>query len=240
MFTSCAGVMTVSLILFSLSRATATGRIAGALSLSETEMPEHTATGAKRERNGVAKNSTADAGEEQPTETPVGKGRPTPSRKEAQAAKAQPIVGSRDKAARKLQRQKEGEARERARMGMMQGDERFLGPRDKGPQRRFVRDYVDARFSLGEFLIPAMLVVLLMTFLPAQYQMYSLITIWAYLGISVLDAVLLGVTLKRKLTAKFGEQNLQPGYRWYAAMRAFQFRMLRMPKPQVKRFQFPE
>ncbi len=187
----------------------------------------------------MAKNSTADAGEEQPNETTVGKGRPTPSRKEAQAAKAQPIVGARDKAAKKLQRQKENQARERARVGMMQGDERFLGPRDKGAQRRYVRDYVDARFSLGEFLIPAMLVVLLMTFLPAQYQLYSLITIWAYLGISVLDAIVLGISLKRKLVTKFGEQNLQPGFRWYAAMRAFQFRMLRMPKPQVKRLQFP-
>ncbi len=197
--------------------------------------------GTDDERNGVAKNSTADAGEEQqPNETVVGKGRPTPSRKEAQAAKAQPIVGARDKAARKLQRQKETEARERARTGMMQGDERYLGPRDKGPQRRYVRDYVDARFSLGEFLIPAMLVVLLMTFLPAQWQVFSLFAIWGYLGISVLDAVLLGLRLKRKLAEKFGEQNVQPGYRWYAAMRAFQFRMLRMPKPQVKRFQFPE
>lgn len=189
----------------------------------------------------MAKNGTADASEEQQaSENTVGKGRPTPSRKQAQAAKAQPIVGSRDKAARKLQRQKETESRDRARTGMMQGDERFLGPRDKGPQRRYVRDYVDARFSLGEFLIPAMLVVLLMTFLPASMQVYSLIAIWAYLAISVIDAVLLGLTLKRKLEAKFGESNVQPGFRWYAAMRAFQFRMLRMPKPQVKRLQFPE
>jgi len=191
----------------------------------------------------VANKSTAESGaaEQQPEETtPTGKGRPTPSRKEAQAAKAQPLVGSRDKAARKLQRQKEAELRERARTGMMQGDERFLGPRDKGQQRRYVRDYVDARFSLGEFLIPAMLVVLIMTFLPAQWQVISLFAIWGYLGISVIDAVFLGLRLKAKLGAKFGEQNVQPGFRWYAAMRAFQFRMLRMPKPQVKRLQFPE
>lgn len=188
----------------------------------------------------MAKSGTADATNEQPEEQKIGKGRPTPSRREAQAAKAQPIVGSRDKAARKVQRQKEAEVRERARVGMMQGDERYLTPRDKGPQRRFVRDYVDARISIGEFLIPAMLVVLLMTFLPPTWQVYSLIAIWAYLGLSVIDAVLLGLTLRRKLTAKFGEANVQPGYRWYAAMRAMQFRMLRMPKPQVKRFQFPE
>jgi hypothetical protein len=231
--------MTVSLIVISLSRERQLVASRRTI-LNEDKNARTHRDGQNRERNGVAKNSTADAGEDQPTETPQGKGRPTPSRKEAQAAKAQPIVGSRDKAARKAQRQKEGEARERARQGMMQGDERFLGPRDKGPQRRYVRDYVDARFSLGEFLIPAMLVVLLMTFLPAQFQMYSLVAIWAYLGISIFDAVVIGIRLKQKLSKKFGEQNVQPGYRWYAAMRAFQFRMLRMPKPQVKRFQFPE
>ncbi len=189
----------------------------------------------------MAKSSTADVSNEgHPEEPKAGKGRPTPSRREAQAAKAQPLVGARDKAARKAQRQKETEARERARVGMMQGDERYLTARDKGPQRRYVRDYVDARFSLGEFLIPAMLIVLLMTFLPSQWQLYSIIAVWSYLGISVIDALLLGSTLKRKLGEKFGEDKVQPGFRWYASMRAFQFRMLRMPKPQVKRLQFPE
>ena len=32
---------------------------------------------------------------------------------------------------------------------------------------------------------------------------------------------------------------LLPGLRWYAAMRALQLRPLRLPKPQVKRGQFP-
>jgi len=186
----------------------------------------------------VAKISNANVGDEQAPQPAQGKGRPTPRRKEAQALKAQPLVGSRDKAARKLQRQKEAEARERARVGMMQGDERYLTARDKGPQRRFVRDYVDARISIGEFLIPAMLVVLLMTFLPPAWQVYSLLAIWIYLALSVVDVVILGFTLKRKLTAKFGTE-IQPGFRWYAAMRSLQFRMLRMPKPQVKRLQFP-
>lgn len=189
----------------------------------------------------MAKNNTIDTdGQSQGSDHQVGKGRPTPTRKSAQAANAQPLIGSRDKAARKAQRQKEMEARERARTGMMQGDERYLVARDKGPQRRFVRDYVDARFSLGEFLIPAMLVVLLMTFLPASLQVYSLAVIWGYLGISVIDAVILGIRLKKRLEEKFGVGEVQPGFRWYAAMRAFQFRMLRVPKPQVKRFQFPE
>ena len=123
---------------------------------------------------------------------------------------------------------------------MMNGDERYLLERDKGPQRRYVRDYVDARLSVGEFLIPMMVIVLLMTMMPPVWQTLSLLVIWTYLLLSVVDAVVLGFTLNRKLKKKFGESQVQPGFRWYAAMRALQFRMLRMPKPQVKRFKFPE
>lgn len=208
-------------------------------------MPCRAHPGAGRDGNEgktVAKDHSAkSAGEtHEASDAPAGKGRPTPKRKEAQAAKAQPLVGGRDKAAIKAQRQKQNEARERARVGMMQGDERYLSARDKGPQRRYVRDYVDARFSIGEFLIPLMLVVLLLTFVPGQIQVISIMAVWAFLALAVLDAIVLGMRLKRKLAAKFGEGKVQPGYRWYAAMRAFQFRMLRMPKPQVKRMQFPE
>ncbi len=187
----------------------------------------------------MAKEETSAATGGDHEELVRGKGRPTPSRKEAQAAKAQPLVGSRDKAALKAQRQKQAEARERARLGMMQGDERYLTHRDRGPQRRFVRDYVDARFSVGEFLIPMMLIVLVMTFLPGIFQVISLAVIWGYVLIAVIDAVILGYLLQRRLAAKFGADNVQKGFRWYAAMRAFQFRPLRVPKPQVKRNQFP-
>ncbi|UOR03040.1 DUF3043 domain-containing protein [Leucobacter allii] len=165
----------------------------------------------------------------------IGKGRPTPSRKQAEAANARPIVGSKDKAAQKELRRQQTELRERARVGMMQGEERYLTARDKGPQRRYVRDFVDARWSVGEMLIPMMLVVLVMTFIPGVVQVISLIVIWVFVGIAILDAVILGIRLKGRLAAKFGADHVQPGFRWYAAMRAFQFRPLRVPKPQVKR-----
>lgn len=186
----------------------------------------------------MSKKGAADAAGASEQEAPAenaGKGRPTPSRKQAEAANARPIVGSKDKSIQKEQRMQQADARERARLGMMQGDERFLTARDRGPQRRFVRDYVDSRWNVGEMLIPMMLVVLVMTFIPGVVQVISLMVIWAFVGLAVLDAVFLGQRLKRILSDKFGEDKLQPGYRWYAAMRAFQFRPLRMPKPQVKR-----
>lgn len=168
-----------------------------------------------------------------------GKGRPTPSRKTAQAANARPIVGSRDKAVRKEQRAAMAGARERARLGMMAGEERYLTARDKGPQRRYVRDFVDARWNVGELLIPVMLLFLVIALIPGWIQVYSIYFVWAFLLLAIIDAVILGFRLKKHLSEKFGADRVQSGYRWYAAMRALQFRPLRMPKPQVKRGDYP-
>ncbi|WP_025133047.1 DUF3043 domain-containing protein [Leucobacter sp. PH1c] len=183
--------------------------------------------------------AAAGASEQETPDTTVGKGRPTPSRKQAEAANARPIVGSKDKALQKEQRRQQADSRERARLGMMAGEERYLTVRDRGPQRRFVRDYVDARWNVGEMLIPMMLVVLVMTFIPGVVQVISLVVIWAFVALAILDSVFVGFRLKKLLAAKFGEDRVQPGYRWYAAMRAMQFRPLRVPKPQVKRGNYP-
>lgn len=190
--------------------------------------------------SGVAKKSTDDSADAQSEAMEVpGKGRPTPSRKAAQAANARPLVGARDKSALKAERQKQTEARERARVGMMAGEERYLPVRDKGPQRRFVRDFVDARWSVGELLIPIMLVMLVLSLMPGIFATLSILIIWAFLALAILDVVLLGFRLKRLLSERFGAENVERGFRWYAAMRALQFRMLRMPKPQVKRGKYP-
>lgn len=190
---------------------------------------------AKREKTG---DSTS-AGNADTSATEQGKGRATPSRKAAQAANARPIVGSKDKAVRREQRKTQADARERARLGMMAGDERYLTPRDKGPQRRFVREYVDARWNVGELMIPVMLLFLVVALIPGYIQVYSIYFVWGFLFLAIIDAVILGFLLKKRLATKFGADNVQGGYRWYAAMRALQFRSLRMPKPQNKRGQYP-
>ena len=46
---------------------------------------------------------------------------------------------------------------------MKAGDEKFLPARDQGPVRRFIRDWVDSRISVAEFLLPLLLVILLMS-----------------------------------------------------------------------------
>ncbi|WP_166984804.1 DUF3043 domain-containing protein [Canibacter zhoujuaniae] len=168
-----------------------------------------------------------------------GKGRPTPTRKQAQALKARPLVGDRSKAARAARREAVSLEREKVRAGVAAGDERYLTPRDKGPQRKFVRDYVDARWTVGELLLPFMLVVLVLTFFPTNIATYGILALWIMIAFFIVDAIFLSIQIKRALTKKFGAENLKRGYRWYAISRAMQMRIMRLPKPQVKRGHFP-
>jgi hypothetical protein len=169
----------------------------------------------------------------------AGKGHPTPTRKEKEAARKQPLVSSDRAAARRNARSQMQLQREKARVGMANGDEKFLPARDRGPQKRYVRDYVDARFSVGELLIPLMFAVIILTFFPQPLvQTIGLFALWAFFGVAVIDVVVLGFILNRKLAEKFGADKVEK-VRWYAAMRALQLRLMRLPKPQVKRGAYP-
>jgi hypothetical protein len=52
-----------------------------------------------------------------------------------------------------------------------------------------------------------------------------------------IDATFVGRAAKKRVAKKFGEDKLEGGIAWYAAMRSIQMRALRIPKPQVARFQ---
>jgi hypothetical protein len=194
-------------------------------------------------RQNPAENEAALHAAETPEETEArlkqGKGTPTPTRREQEAARKRPLVPTDRKEAARAARQHTAEAREKARLGMAAGDDRYLTVRDRGPQRRYVRDYVDARFSIGEYLIPVMLFVIVLSFLPGYFQVYGLLALWAFFAIAVIDCVILGFRVTKKIGEKFGATKVERGLRWYAAMRALQLRVMRLPKPQVKRGQFP-
>jgi len=169
----------------------------------------------------------------------AGKGRPTPTRKEQEAARRRPLVPEDRKAAKIESRQAERERRAQAQAGMAAGDERYLGPRDAGPQRRFARDWVDSRFNIGEYVLIFLVLVFLLLFLPVQSVAMTLIwVVYGYIGLCVIDAIIMTTRMHSVMQRKFG--SVQRGTRWYAAMRAFTIRRLRLPKPQVRRGERPE
>ncbi|MCI2264046.1 DUF3043 domain-containing protein [Sediminivirga luteola] len=168
------------------------------------------------------------------------KNRPTPTRKEREAARKQPLAQPRRKPRTKEDKERLRTERERARIGLMNGEERYLGPRDRGPQRRFVRDWVDARFSIGEVFIPVALLILIVgMFNNVQVQIAANVTVYGLVLLLVVDGFLMSRALKKRLREKFGEDSLERGLTFYAVMRALQMRRFRVPKPQVKRGAYP-
>src|SRR6266508_5853131 len=80
-----------------------------------------------------------------------GKGRPTPTRKEAEAARKAAYRKPRNRReATQLQRERSRAERVRVHEAMKSGDDRYLPAPDKGQVRRLARDYVDARRSVME------------------------------------------------------------------------------------------
>ncbi|WP_235934045.1 DUF3043 domain-containing protein [Paramicrobacterium chengjingii] len=168
------------------------------------------------------------------------KGTPTPKRSNQVAANKRPLVPNDRKEARKRGREQMAVQRERARVGMANGEERYLPERDRGPQKRFIRDWIDSRTSLSEFMLPFMFLVIVATFIPfPQIQVYGMFALWVFFFIMVIECVLAGLRIRKNLREKFGESRVERGVRWYAAMRMIQMRKLRLPKPQVARGEQP-
>lgn len=177
----------------------------------------------------------------EPPEAPgSGKGRPTPKRRTAQQANKRPLVPADRRAAYKASKAKQREQRARMNQAMLTGDERYLPARDRGPVRRYVRDVVDARFNLAEYFLPASLLIVLVVLFAGDrpaFALAAILAIYVFVLAAIVDAVILGRSVKRRVEAKFGE--VPRGTRMYAAMRAFQMRRTRMPRPMVKRGQRP-
>ncbi len=163
---------------------------------------------------------------------PGGKGRPTPKRKEAEAAaRARARTPRTRKELSARQREYRAEESRKLREAMKTGEERYLMPRDKGPVRRFIRDYVDSRFTIVELLIPLLLVTMLLQF-TGLYAAASIVMLASLLFV-VVDMVLLRFRLRKELTRRFPGESLK-GTSYYAIMRSLQMKFMRMPKAQVK------
>lgn len=168
---------------------------------------------------------------------PTGKGRATPSRKEAEAARKkqmkQPLtrkeLRAKDNEARRLQRAKAQEA-------MKSGtDDRYLPLREKGPVRRFCRDFVDRRFNMAEFLLPILILILILTVVPVSWGPAVVAVLWTgTILATILDEILMVRRLKRELKARFEPGEIR-GAVPYTVLRTTQLRRFRMPKPQIKR-----
>lgn len=176
---------------------------------------------------------------DQPDDSSRGKGRPTPKRKDAQARRGGPVAPpptNRREAARQL-RDKQAEGRKQVRKGNLTGDETLLLKRDRGPERRLVRDVVDSRRSLGFLLLPTAALVVAAGFSGDQGIANAVLGVWlaTILGVA-LDMLLAGVLLSGALKKAFPDAKRR-GHIAYGLLRTTVIRRFRMPRPQVVRGQ---
>jgi hypothetical protein len=173
--------------------------------------------------------------EPDPEETPdsvTGKGRPTPKRREAEQLRKQRMTAPKNrKQASALHREKRRADRMKMQMAMVSGDEAGLPVRDRGPVRRFSRDYVDSRRNFISYLLPCLVLILLIGVIPPAAGLVVLFWL-ATIIFTVVDSIYLVWKLAGELARRFpGERT--SGARLYALLRASQMRRLRLPKPQV-------
>lgn len=182
------------------------------------------------------KSETTAPVETDATDTKVGgKGRPTPSRKEAEAAaRARAKVPRTRKEQMAAQRAARGESSTKIRQAMRTGDERYLPARDKGPVRRFIRDFVDSRFSFIELMVPLLVVTMILGYSGNAYLAgVGNTVLLGTLLLVVVDMVMLRFRLRRELSRRFPTEPVK-GTTYYAVMRAMQMKFMRLPKAQVK------
>jgi hypothetical protein len=180
-------------------------------------------------------SSDAATAAETAAEKASGKGRPTPTRKEAEAARKQRVKPSLTrKEARKRQREAARAERDSTYKAMQTGDEAHFPERDRGPVRRYVRDFVDSRRLATEFFLPIMIGILALSLLPIPVLVQTITLVWlAAIALVFAELGWLGFKLKRGIRERFGD-DAGKGHVFYGIVRATQLRRLRLPKPAIK------
>lgn len=154
------------------------------------------------------------------------KARPTPSRREAEAARRERLNPSISK---KEARRRAAEANRRTRIAQM-------AARDNTPAKTLMRDHVDARFSLGQLLLPALLLIVMSTFLSSLFPrivLFSTLAMYLFIALVIGDFVLMWRRYRR--IAEERGIPLERGLKMYGMNRMIQIRRMRLPKPVVSR-----
>lgn len=159
---------------------------------------------------------------------PQKKSIPTPSRYQAEQnrrARLQPVLTKKQAKAR------EREASYRTR------DEAMARMHAK-PHNQLIRDWVDHRWNLAEFILPLILVVFVLTIVAGYiwpvFLYYSTFAIWAIFALLIVDVALMWFGLRKQLQTHFPDEPLKRKFS-YAMQRALQMRRSRLPPARVKR-----
>ncbi|MFI5895981.1 DUF3043 domain-containing protein [Actinoplanes sp. NPDC051513] len=138
--------------------------------------------------------------------------------------------------AMKQMRERQRHERAEASEGMRAGDERFLLARDRGAERKLVRDIIDSRRTVGTWFFGGALIVLIGSTVRVPAIQLASNLLWALLAIAVIvDSVLIARKVKRLVKERFPKTGQRIGsLQLYGVMRGLTFRRMRVPKPQAQ------
>jgi len=195
----------------------------------------------RKQSDDLVEDALAETGSEETTDnrprgyTPA-KGKATPKRPRAGYGREAPPADRKEAA--KRARERERLARQEQRAGMMAGDERYLLPRDRGPERALARDVVDSRRTVGTWFFSAAFIVLAISSLKVlpPVVVFGANIAWLVLGFGViLDSILICRKINKLVHERFPKaQQRMGGLYLYAVMRSLSYRRFRIPKPRVK------
>lgn len=179
--------------------------------------------------------------EDEPETPLLGKGRPTPKRRDVEGRRGPVTAPKTRKEAYARQKRQTRTARTAAnkpvekltpaerRELMRRGDDSVLPRRDQGPTKKLARDYVDSHRMASNYLLVLFLVVLISTFAGiAILQVFAL----AVILLLLVEWYLTGRRVRNLAIERFGSAEGTPmGLGYYCGTRAYVPRKWRMPAP---------
>ena len=163
------------------------------------------------------------------------KGRPTPKRSESQVKRGASLAPAKTREEKRAAKEANRMQRLAQRSAYMRGEESALPARDRGPVRKYVRNIVDSRISVGEFFLPFIFIVLLVSITRNQtIAILSILAMYLIMFVAIIDGWFLGRKIKKLVAAKFPNESTK-GLALYGFLRSTQMRRMRAPRPNVKR-----
>jgi hypothetical protein len=164
------------------------------------------------------------------------KNAPTPKRKDAEKANNINSISAPQTKATKVRDKATIKARRvEQRAAFMRGDESALPARDKGPIKRFIRNYIDSRRNIGEFFLPVVASVLVLSVIHNKFiSLVAIFLMYAAMIYTVISGVFMSRKIRKEVAARFPGESTK-GLGMYGWLRSTQMRRMRAPAPQVQR-----
>ena len=117
---------------------------------------------------------------------------------------------------------------------MKRGEDWALNPRDRGPERKLVRDFIDSKRRVSEYYMYALIVLLLALFTRNKaLNTYISPLVVVLIVVVALDGLLIRRSIQRLISQRLPGSSTR-GLTIYGLMRALQIRRFRVPAPQVR------